>query len=265
MDDRQPLTAELFVPVVCLVTRGTKDVQLGQRKLRFVPGTFIVSAINFPITGHVVEAPYRAAAIHLTPGPLAGLLLEAPSAAPTADPAELQVAEATEALLEAMTRLLRLLDDEQDRAVLGEAAEREVLYRALQTPSGAIIRHFVREGHLVSRIDPAIEWIREHVAEVLSVDDLAERCHLSTSTLYRHFRSATGRTPLQFQKQIRLQEARKLLLIGETTAAGVATHVGYASASQFSREYARLFGSPPGQYATSWRNGASSWQDRTTI
>ena len=147
--------------------------------------------------------------------------------------------------------------------MLGPPATTEVLYRALQTPAGATIRRFARQGHVVSRVQPAIAWIRSHVAEPLVIEDLAARTHLSTSTLYRHFRSATGLSPLQFQKQIRLQEARRLLFLGGATAADAGFQVGYLSASQFSREYARMFGRPPGQDATRTLNAiAAQWQPK---
>lgn len=240
---------EMLVPVVCLVVRGTKIVQLGSQLLTFVPGTFVVSAVDFPITGQVVEVPYRAAAVHLSSTIMAELVLAA-TPVETASPSPgFSTATASSDIVDAMVRLVRLLDNAEDRAVLSDAAERELLYRVLQTPSGHIVRQIALEGHIVSRVEPAISWIRENPAAHLSIEALARMSNLSAATLYRHFKAATGSTPLQFQKQLRLQEARRLLLIGETNATGAARRAGYLNPAQFNREYVRLFGTTPGRDA----------------
>lgn len=249
-DRHDDVEDELFVPVVCLVVQGVKSVQFAQRSVTFEPGTFVVSALDFPITGRIVEAPYRAVAVHLAPAPIAEVLATEAEPGPAgAHPAGFGVGTATSDLVAAMTRLVRLLDDDRDRAALSSGAEREVLYRALKTPSGDVIRRFAREGHLMSKVEPAISWIRAHLSETLVVEDLARRNHLSVRTLYRRFHAATGSSPLQFQKQLRLQAARKLLLVGAASATQAAMQVGYLSASQFSRDYVRMFGIAPGKDA----------------
>lgn len=245
-DAPQDAVGEMLVPVVCLVLRGTKRVQLGGRELTYAPGTFVVSALDLPITGQVVEVPYRAVALHLEASVLADLPEAGAQAAPSSG---LGVGLATLDVVDAMRRLLRLLDRPQDRPALGAAAEREVLFRVLSTDWGPVVRQFAFERHVTSRVEPAIRWMREHLGEPVSVDELASMSHLSPSSLHRHFRAATGRTPMQFHKQLRLQEARRLLVIGETNASGAAARVGYASPTQFSREYVRLFGSTPGRDA----------------
>lgn len=166
---------ELFVPVVCLVVQGVKDVRLGARSVRFSAGTFVVSALDHPITGHIVDAPYRAVAVHLTASTVADLMLADHGPVEVGDVVGFGTGRASAELVDAMVRLLRLLEDERDRAVLGGAAEREVVSRAIQSPNGAIIRRFARAGHLVSRVQPAIVWIREHLAERLSVEELTSQ------------------------------------------------------------------------------------------
>jgi AraC-like DNA-binding protein len=208
----------------------------------------VVSALNFAFTGHVCEVPYRAVAVALSPGLLAGVLQVACLPAVQEAP-EFMVGTASPQVLDAMCRLVRLLDHPDDRAVLAGAAERELLYRVLQTDAGQALRQMALDGHLVSRVEPTIRWIRERVMDPIDVEELAEMSHVSTSSLYRHFKAATGSTPLQFQKRLRLQEARKLLLVGETNAAGAAARVGYQNPAQFNREYARLFGTTPGREA----------------
>ncbi len=245
----QDAQREMLVPVVCLVVRGAKIVQLGSRLLTFVPGTFVVSAVDFPITGQVVEVPYRAAAVHLSSAIMADLALAAKPVETASPSTGFSTGTASPEIVDAMARLVRLLDNAQDRAVLADAAERELLYRVLQTPLGHIVRQIALEGHIVSRIEPAISWIREHPAAHLSVETLARQSNLSASSLYRHFKAATGSTPLQFQKQLRLQDARRLLLTGETNATGAARKAGYLNPAQFHREYVRLFGTTPGRDA----------------
>lgn len=249
-DAPQEALGEMLAPVVCLVVRGTKRVQLGSRHLTYGPGTCVVSALDFPITGHIVEVPYRAAALHLDVAILSELLqvVETSDSGPSAG---FSVGEATPDITDALLRLLRLLDRPQDRSALADAAEREVLFRVLRTSMGPIIRQFALERHIPSRVEPAIRRMRDEVARPVSIGELAELSHLSPSSLHRHFKAATGSTPLQFQKQIRLQEARRLLLIGQANAAGAAARVGYASPTQFNREYARLFGTTPGRDAAS--------------
>lgn len=245
-DDPQEPRGELFFPVMCLVVRGAKTVQFGSRSHTFRAGTFVVSAVDFAVTGHVREVPYRAVAVALRPRLLAELLQVATLTAVRQGPTFV-VGTASPQVLDALARLVRLLDHPDDGAVLAEAAERELLYRVLQTDAGHALRQVALDGHLASRVEPAVKWLRDHLTDPLDISVLAEMSHLSESSLYRHFRAATGSTPLQFQKRLRLQEARKLLLVGETNAAGAAARVGYQSPTQFHREYTRLFGVSPGR------------------
>jgi len=219
------------------------------RSLTFTPGTFVASALELPITGRITQTPYRAVALHLNADVVADLLLAVDR--PLEDGAScFAVGEATTDVLDAYYRFLRLLDDPQDRAVLAAGVEREVLYRVLCTPMGAVVRHFALAAPAVSPVQALVRAIREDPAAQISARDLAAQAGMSVASLYRHFRAATGTTPLQMQKHLRLQEARKLLLLGESTIAGAARAVGYRSPAHFSREYGLLFGSTPGAELT---------------
>jgi len=245
IDDVAQATGELFFPVMCLVVAGAKDVYLGNLTYRFTPGTLVVSALQTPIVGRVIEAPYRAVAVQLTSDLMTDLLVDTEEQ-PSGAAQGFSVVHASAQVLTAMTGLLSLLDDSaEDRLVLGPGAERQLLYRVLQTPAAGVVRQFALDEHSVGRVRPAITWIRENVGEQLSIDDLAQVCHLSQSSLFRHFREATGSTPLQFQKQLRLHQSRRRLLAGNETAAEISSELGYANPAQFSREYSRLFGRPP--------------------
>lgn len=245
VDDVAEATGELFFPVVCLVVAGVKDVQLGQRTYRFTPGTLVVSAVQTPIVGRIVQAPYRAVAVQLTSDLMTDLLMETGEHSQDAV-AGFNVIDASEHVLSAMSGLLSLLNDsDMDRSMLGPGAERQLLYRVLQSPAASVIRQFALDEHTVGRVRPAVTWIRENVSAQLSIDHLAQACHLSQSSLFRHFREATGSTPLQFQKQLRLHQARRRLMTADETAAEIARDLGYANPAQFSREYTRVFGAPP--------------------
>lgn len=246
VDDVAQPTGELFFPVVCLVVAGTKEVHLGNLTYNFQPGTLVVSALQTPIVGRVIDVPYRAVAVQLTSDLMTDLLVDTQEHVRDVAPG-FSVVDASQHVLSAMTGLLSLLDDSaEDRLVLGPGAERQLLYRVLQTPAaGGIVRRFVFDEHSVVRVRPAMTWIRENFTAQLSIDHLAQICHLSQSSFFRHFREATASTPLQFQKELRLHQARRQLLGGNETAAEISRDIGYANPAQFSREYSRLFGQSP--------------------
>jgi transcriptional regulator GlxA family with amidase domain len=163
------------------------------------------------------------------------------------------VGEATGELLDAAVRMVRLLDHPADAAVLAPLVEREMLWRLLSGPHGPLLAEIGLPHSSLSLISRTIEWLRENYAEPVRVEDLASLANMSPSTFHRHFRAVAAMSPLQFQKRIRLQEARSLLLARPDDIAGVGHLVGYDSPSQFSREYRRLFGAPPGQDAARLR------------
>ncbi|WP_018389256.1 AraC family transcriptional regulator [Ancylobacter sp. FA202] len=257
-----PVTT-LYEPMACVVLQGTKQVLIGDRMLRYGAGSCFIASLELPATGCVIEAardaPYVVASLALDRDVLTSLLAEmppAPPAAPTAAPASgFGVAPATAALLEAWDQLLALLDTPADIRFLAPSREREVLYRLLQGAHGPLLRQAGRTDSRLSQVRRAISWIRRNFDQTLRTEALAEIAGMSVPSFHRHFKAATAMSPLQYQKTLRLQAARRLLTT-HTDAARAAYAVGYESASQFSREYARLFGMPPARDAERLRRAA---------
>jgi transcriptional regulator GlxA family with amidase domain len=167
------------------------------------------------------------------------------------------VSEASPALLDAVCRLLALLDTPGDAAALAAGVEREVLWRLITGPQGATVRQIGLADSRLALLGRAIRWIRSHYDQTLRVEELAELANMSASSFHRHFRAVTSMTPIQFQKQLRLYQARTRLLTDPSDVAGVGFAVGYDSPSQFSREYRRLFGVPPSQDVVALREAVS--------
>ncbi|MFG1651786.1 AraC family transcriptional regulator N-terminal domain-containing protein [Micromonospora sp. NPDC049275] len=239
-------------PIFAVVAQGAKHAVLGDRVFSYGAGQFVVASLELPVIAHVSEAspaePYLVLGLALRPPLIADLLLDAPPG--RGEPAAgIAVSTASDDLLDAVVRLLRLLDRPDDQRVLWAGVERELVWRLLSSEQGGTVRQIgVADGNVV-QIERAIRWIREHHADLFRVEDVARVAGMSVTSLHRHFRAATTMTPIQFQKVIRLQEARARLLAEPGDVAAVGFAVGYESASQFSREYRRLFGLPPGQDA----------------
>jgi AraC-like DNA-binding protein len=240
-------------PVFALVAQGAKHAAVGERSFSYGPGQFVVSSVELPVIAHVSRAtpaePYLVLGLHLRPRLVAELLLEAPSATSGEPAPGFVVSTAGEDLLDAVLRLLRLLDSPHDQRVLWAGVEREAIWRLLTSPQGGTVRQIGLGDTNVAQIGRAIHWIREHHADLFRIEDVARVADMSVTSLHRHFRAITTMTPLQFQKLIRLHEARSRLLAEPGDVAAVGFAVGYESASQFSREYRRLFGLPPGRHA----------------
>jgi AraC-like DNA-binding protein len=227
-----------------------------------------VVAADLPVTGHFLDAdahrPALGVGVALRPAAIAPLLLETPpgrwSRAGAAPPA-LASGPAGPDLLDAVARLLRLLDHPTDAPVLAPLVEREILWRLLTGPHGAVVRQIGLADSGLAHVGRAIRWLRANYAEPVRVEDLARLAGMSSSAFHRHFRAVTAMSPLQFQKRIRLQEARTLLVARPDDVAGVGHLVGDDSPSQFNREYRRLFGAPPGQDAARLRSTspAGAW------
>lgn len=205
--------------------------------------------MELPVVGRITRAsadePFLVAVLELRPARIAELLLET-GIRPAGDvPAGIAVSDASPELLDAVARLLTLLDSPADAAVLAAGVEREVLWRLLTGPQGAMVRQIGLADGRLAHLARAIQWIRHHYRETLRVEDAAAVATMSVSSFHRHFRAVTSMTPLQFQKRIRLHEARARLLASRGDVAGVGVAVGYDSPSQFSREYRRMFGVPP--------------------
>ena len=239
-------------PGLGLVVQGAKSTIVGDRVFEYGAGDFVVTSVDLPIASRIVRAsarqPYMAARLTLQPAAIASLLLEAPGADElAATPCGMGVHPAPAELVEAMTRLLRLLDTPRDAPVLRPLVEREILWRLLCGPPGGRVRQIGLADSRLAQVSHAIRHIRQHFATALSIEELAQLASMSESSFHRHFRAVTAMTPIQFQKQIRLQEARARLLADADDVAAVGYAVGYDSPSQFSREYSRLFGAPPGR------------------
>jgi AraC-like DNA-binding protein len=250
---------------MALIVQGSKRLGVGDRTYDYGPGQYLVASIDLPVIGHYTEASPSAPALGfglvLRPAAIASLLLDAqasssavtPSRATKAAPPALGVADASTELLDAATRMLQLLDRPEDQPVLATMIEREILWRLLLGPMGQAVRQIGLSDSSLTQISRAVRWIHDHYAEPFRVEDLARICAISTSAFHRNFHAVTALSPIQFQKRIRLQQARLLLLGGLDEVATVGYTVGYDSASQFNREYRRNFGLPPGRDAARLR------------
>ncbi|MER8758310.1 AraC family transcriptional regulator [Mesorhizobium sp. M0976] len=236
---------------ILFVLQGAKTVLIGSRALRYKPASYFIYTVETPTISQIVEAsaarPYLAIGLTLDLQAVAALLVE--HAPALGGDSFFSTTPVDDDLLDALRRMMRLLDRPAEIPVLATMLEREMLFRLLQGPQGGKLRELARaDGHL-SRIGRAIAWIRSHPHQPVRVGDLAEIAHMSSAAFYRHFKAAKAMSPIQYQKQIRLLEARHLLIAQPGNVARVAFAVGYESASQFSREYARQFGSPPARDA----------------
>lgn len=252
----------LFDPMLCLVLQGAKEVLLGERTLRYDPASYFVASVELAASGRISQAsrarPYVSVSLALDREALAALLpdVDAPSGS-EAGLAGFGVSPVTPDLTDAWRRLLALLDTPADIPILAPMLEREILYRLLRGPQAEVLRQVARADSRISRVRRAIGWIRANYQRRLRVGDLAELAGMSPAAFHRHFKAVTAMSPLQFQKNLRLQHARQLLAADQdATRAGYA--VGYESASQFSREYARLFGAPPARDAQRLRGDAAA-------
>jgi AraC-like DNA-binding protein len=242
--------AAVYDPMVNLILQGSKSMTIGDQTLRYDPASYFVMSIDLPAVGSIHAAktgePYLAVSLTIDPKIVAAMLADAPAPDPAVEARSgFSVASVTPAMLDAWARMLRLMTTPADIPVLAPAYEREILYRVLQGPHGWMLRDIALPDTALSRVRLAIQWIRNNFRDQLRVDSLAEMAAMSVSAFHRHFKAATAMSPLQFQKQIRLLQARMLLIGGAPTASSVAFDVGYESASQFSREYSRFFGLPP--------------------
>lgn len=238
-------------PSFCMILQGEKEVVLGQERFLYGPGDYIVASIDLPVTGQVVkasaESPYLALKFELNASQILEVVKETPNTSERGTPAKraMFVSEAQPPLLAAVQRLAALLNNPQHISFLAPLLQKEIIYWILQGPHGGAMAQMVAKNHHVSSIREVIHYILHHYDESFSIDQLAQRANISVSSLHRHFKELTAMSPLQFQKQLRLQEARRLLVTESLDIAEAAFRTGYESPSQFSREYSRLFGLPP--------------------
>jgi AraC-like DNA-binding protein len=249
----------LYQPMVCFVLQGSKRVTIGEATFEYQGAAYMIATVDLPATGQIVQAspeqPYIAVAMALDPATIAALLLELETMPEDASGPGFAINPLTADLVDPLLRMVRLLDTPADIGVIAPMIEREIIYRLLRGPQGAMLRQIARSDSRLSQIRRATDWIRRHYAEPLRIERLAALAGMINSSFHRHFKAVTAMTPLQYHKQIRLQEARRRLLAEPCEAARVAFSVGYESASQFSREYVRLFGLPPARDAARLRGG----------
>lgn len=247
--------------VLAVIAQGAKRLALGDRMFEYRAGQYLVASVDLPVTGQFVgaspERPALGFGLTLEPSAVAELLLQAGSAdSPRTGGGALPgiaVSDASDRLLDAVVRLLRLLDEPRDRTVLAPMVKREILWRLITGEQGGIVRQLGLADSSLSHVARAVRWIREHYAQPFRVEDVAQLSGMSVSAFYRNFQAVTAMSPIRFQKQIRLQEARLLLAVHPHDVTGVGHRVGYDSPSQFSREYRRQFGAPPSQDAARLR------------
>jgi AraC-like DNA-binding protein len=240
-----------YHPGIIVVAQGSKQVNLGRTSFIYDESRFLLTAIDLPIVSWVAEAteevPCLVLSLKLDMSMVRELLTreeihvaEAPSDSPA-----MSIGETTPEFLNACCRLLDLLDNPQDIPFLGGLIQREIIYRILRGPEGARLRAVATLGDQSHRTAKAVAWITTNYAKPLHVEELAQIASMGVSTLHHHFRMLTAMSPLQYQKQLRLQSARSLMLNNGLDAASAAFEVGYESATQFNREYSRFFGQPP--------------------
>lgn len=243
--------------VMALIVQGAKRLALGDRVYEYGAGQYLVSSMDLPVTGHFIGAsrrqPSMGFGLVLHPTEVAELLLQADTAGMRdgrgIPPSGMIVSDAPAPLLDAVVRLLRLLDQPRDKAVLAPLIKREILWYLITGEQGATVRQLGLADSNLGQIARAVRWIRQHHARPFRVEEVAEFCGMSPSAFYRNFQAVTAMSPIQYQKRIRLQEARLLLAANPKDVASVGYQVGYDSPSQFSREYRRQFGAPPSQDA----------------
>lgn len=246
------LRAEVYDPVVCLVVQGAKQTHTAARRHTVAAGQFLVVTHDMPVTSRITQAspdePYVALIATLDRELLVELLpYAAPGPITDDDPYALRVGEGALELVDAFHRLLIAHADPADAEALAPLVRREIHYRLLRSPHGEILRRLALGDRPAEPIAEAIAFIRGDLAAAIGVPAIARHVGLSTSALHHHFKAVTGTTPVQYQKRLRLLEARRLIQANRHTVTDAAYAVGYASATQFSREYRRAFGHPPSQ------------------
>ena len=243
----------VYEAAVCFIAQGRKQAMIGDRVLVYDRAQYLVVSVDVPIIGQILDAspekPYLCLCLNLDPAALGALMLETQVYDADSDqpgPA-LSLSTVTPELIDAAVRLLRLLAKPQDIPILAPLAEREILYRLLNGEQASRLKQIAFAESKLQQVNRAIRWIKQNFREPFSIDAVASEARMSSSALHQHFKAVTAMSPLQYQKQLRLQEGRRLMLSQSIDAAMAGHTVGYESPSQFSREYARMFGAPPGR------------------
>lgn len=238
--------ASLYEPVICLILRGRKQISIGERTLSFGPGECLLVSHDLPVCSRITKAPYLSLVLEIDVAAIRTLYDEVAQSVLDGEPARAaETYRADAGLLDALRRYLALTDSPADAKVLGPLISKEIHYRLLAAPLGGMLRNLIRHDSNASAIARAIGHIRGDIRSPIAVPDLARRVGMSASSFHKHFKTITSTTPLQFQKELRLLEARRLLRTSGSSVTTAAFDVGYESPNQFSREYTRKFGVPP--------------------
>jgi AraC-like DNA-binding protein len=251
----------VFRPAFCVIAQGSKQVLLGDEVFRYDPGHYLISTVDLPIVSHVAEAsaerPYLSVRIDLDPTLVASAMMESGMETKKGDASvkAMDVSTIDADLLDAVVRLVRLLDTPDEMRILAPLIMREIVYRLLKGEQGARLGHMMASGGDTRRISKAVRQLREHFDEPLKIENIARDLGMSVSGFHHHFKSVTAMSPVQFQKQLRLQEARRLMLGEDLDVASAGFRVGYEDPSYFSRDYKKLFGAPPQRDIARLREG----------
>jgi AraC-like DNA-binding protein len=258
----QPYSA-MYEPSLCLTTQGAKRVILGEDTYVYDANHFLITSVDLPTVVQILKAspekPFLGLVLKLDQREISQLMLDGNLPLPRAQQSSRGMAtgEVTLPLINAFQRMVELLDQPEDIPILAPIIQREIFYRLLVGDQGTRLRQMASAGSQIQQIGRAIDWIKDNFTQTLRIDDLAKQVNMSTSTFHHHFRTLTAMSPLQYQKCLRLNEARRLMLTERMDAATSAFQVGYESPSQFSREYNRMFGSPPLRDITNLRQMAN--------
>jgi AraC-like DNA-binding protein len=239
-------------PAFCVIAQGSKELVLGEDRFRYDPAHYMISTVELPMVGQVIEAsperPFLGVRLVLDPSVVTSVMVESGVVLPRGDGSgvkSVDVSPLDANLLDATLRLVRLIDAPGEYRVLAPLVIREIVYRLLTGAQGSRMRHLAMFGGHAHRMVRAVEKLRENFNKPSRIEDIARELGMSVSGFHAHFRAVTAMSPLQFQKQLRLQEARRLMLSEDLDAAEAGYRVGYDDASHFSREYKRHFGEPP--------------------
>ncbi|MCM2998305.1 MULTISPECIES: AraC family transcriptional regulator [Paenibacillus] len=241
----------MYAPSLCFIVQGAKSAALGQEIYHYNPTTYLVTSVHLPIKSEITEAspevPFIGLHLEFTPDQILDILQHTDLAWPEeSEPGSgIFVGKTNSQLLDALLRLVKLFDQPAEIPILAPLITREILFRVLQGEQGHLVKQFAVIGSQAHAIAKAIQLIHRDYSKPLRVEELAKEVNMAASSFHKHFKQVTALSPLQYQKRIRLQEARHLMISEKMGAADAAFQVGYESPSQFSREYARLYGLPP--------------------
>jgi len=248
----------VYEPALALIAQGSKQVMVGDDIHHYDPMHYLVSSVDLPVIGQVRLGsgglPYLGVRFTLDVNEI-GELIRDERLPPVSDAGPgrgMCVHRIAAPVLEPVLRLLKLLDTPADIPIVAPLVKREILYRLLMNGEGARLRQIALQDSHTQRVAKAIGFLRAHFAQALRIEEMARDVHMSVSSFHHHFKAVTAMSPLQFQKQLRLQEARRLMLTGGIDASSAAHTVGYESPSQFAREYGRMFGAPPVRDRRRW-------------